>query len=55
MNTEQGQALERLVREYRERKAQIRADESLSWEKRELVIKKLGEEYHRARKEMEAT
>jgi hypothetical protein len=54
MNTAQAQALERLVREYRERKAQIRADEALSWEKRELAIKALGDEYHRARNEMEA-
>ena len=54
MNTEQAQALERLVREYRQRKAQIRSDESLSWEKQELQIKQLGDEYHRARKEMEA-
>jgi hypothetical protein len=55
--------LERLERDYRERKAQIRADASLSWEKREdaslswekreLAIKQLGEEHHARRRELE--
>ena len=53
MNTEQAQALERLVLEYRRRKLAIREDPGLSWEKKELAIKALSEEYHRARKEME--
>ena len=45
---------EDLEREYRRRKLAIRADSELSWEKKERTIKELGEEYHRARKEMEA-
>ena len=45
---------DQLEAEYLERKAAIRADETLSWEKKELQIKALEEEYHRARKEMEA-
>ena len=53
MNTEQAQALERLVREYRERKAQIRSDESLSWEKRELAIKQLGDRHYRECRKLE--
>ena len=46
--------LEALERDYQERKAEIRADTSLSWEKKELQVKALGEEFYRARKEMEA-
>ena len=49
-----GRNADRLEAEYRKRKAEIRADESLSWEKRELIIKQLGDEYYRARKEREA-
>ena len=47
MNTEQGQALERLVLAYRERKAQIRADGSISWEQKERHIKELTDQHHR--------
>jgi hypothetical protein len=53
MKTDVGQALERLERDYRERKAQIRADSSLSWEKQEKAVKALGDEYYRRRKELE--
>ncbi len=45
--------LGRLEAEYRARAAEIRADESLSWEKRELKIKALGDDYHRQRRELE--
>ena len=44
---------EDLEREYRRRKLAIREDSELSWEKKELQVKALGEEYHRARREME--
>jgi hypothetical protein len=44
---------EALEREYRERKAEIRADETLSWEKKELAVRQLGLEYDQARKEAE--
>ena len=44
---------DQLEAEYLARKAQIRSDESLSWEKRELAIKALTDEHHRALKEME--
>ena len=44
---------EQLEAEYRRRKLAIREDPALSWEKKELAIKALSEEYHRARKEME--
>ena len=46
--------LDQLEAEYLERKAKIRAEEGLSWEKRELAIKQLGDEHHRARKERKA-
>ena len=45
---------EDLEADYLKRKADIRADAGLSWEKKELAIKALGDEYYRARKEMEA-
>jgi hypothetical protein len=44
---------EKLEAEYRKRKAEIRADASLSWEKKELAIRRLGLEYDKARKEGE--
>jgi len=44
---------EQLESEYQERKRQIRADKSLSWEKKELAIKELGERYYRALREAE--
>ena len=46
--------VDQLEAEYRRRKLAIREDPGLSWEKKELAVKKLGDEYHRARKEMEA-
>ena len=52
--SKQTKTLEELEREYRRRKLAIREDPGLSWEKRELQVKQLGEEYHRARREMEA-
>ena len=42
-----------LKAEYRKRKAAVRADETLSWEKKELAVKQLGDEYYRPRKEAE--
>ncbi len=45
---------EQLEAEYRRRKLAIREEQGLSWEKRELRIKQLGDDYYRARKEMEA-
>ena len=54
MNTEQAQALERLVLEYRRRKLEIREDPGLSWEKRELAVKRLGDEYYRRRRKLES-
>jgi hypothetical protein len=53
VNTEAGKALERLVREHRQRVAGIRADVSLSWEMQEKAIKALGDEYHAQRRELE--
>ena len=46
--------LEELDTEYRQRKAEIRADEGLSWErKKELSIRQLGDEYYRRRRQLE--
>ncbi len=45
--------LERLEAEYRARKATIRVDPAMSWEKKELAIRRLGDEYYRARTEIE--
>ena len=42
-----------LEREYQERKVQIRADSSLSWEKQEKAVKALGEEYNARLRELE--
>ncbi len=53
MNTEQAQALERLVRQHRERKAQIRSDETLSWEQKERQIKELGDRHYQACRQLE--
>ncbi len=53
MKTDVGQALERLVREHRRRVAEDRADDSLSWEKKERQIRELGLSYYRDRKEIE--
>jgi hypothetical protein len=53
MDTTAARDLERLEHSYRERKAQIRADSSLSWEKKELAVRRLGKEYDRERKQAE--
>ena len=53
LNTEKGKTLERLVRDYRERKAQIRTDEGMSWEQKERAVKALGEEFDARRRELE--
>ena len=53
MNTEQGEALEELEREYRRRRLAIREEPGLSWEKKELSIKALSEEYYRQRQQLE--
>jgi hypothetical protein len=53
MRTATGQALERLIREYRRKVAAVRADESLSWEKQELKVKALTDEHYRQCKELE--
>jgi hypothetical protein len=45
--------LETLGRDYRERKAQIRADSSLSWEKKERAIRELGLKFDKERKQLE--
>jgi hypothetical protein len=45
--------LEALERDYQERKAQIRADTSLSWEKRELAIRRLGLQYDKTRRKLD--
>ena len=47
--------LERLERDYQERKAQIRSDPELSWEKKQLAIKRLSEEHHARRRALEET
>jgi hypothetical protein len=46
-------ALEHLEAEYQKKKRQIRADGSLSWEKKELSIKRLGLEFYKQRKSLE--
>ena len=53
MNTEQGEAAERLVRAYRARKLAIRADSELSWERKERAIKELTERHYRECRELE--
>jgi hypothetical protein len=45
--------LEALERDYLKRKAEIRADDSLCWEKKELAVRRLGLEYGKACKEVE--
>ena len=42
-----------LEAEYRRRKLAVREDPGLSWEEKELALKALGDEYHRARKQAE--
>jgi hypothetical protein len=39
MKTETAQTLERLAVEHRRRVAEVRADGSLSWEKKELAVR----------------
>ena len=43
---------EQLEAEYRRRKLAVREDPGLSWEKKELKVKALGEDYHRRRREL---
>lgn len=43
----------RLEAEYRRKKAAIRKDPGLSWEKKELQIKALGDEHYARIREME--
>ena len=45
--------LEELEAQYLKHKAEIRSDETLSWEKQELSIRQLGDEYYRRRRELE--
>jgi hypothetical protein len=45
--------LEALEADYRAKVAAVRRDSSLSWEKQELKVKALGEEYHARRRELE--
>jgi hypothetical protein len=47
------ETLEALEHDYRERKAAIRSDMSLSWEKRELAIRRLGQRFDEDRKQIE--
>ena len=51
--SKQTKTLEELEREYRRRKLAIREDPGLSWEKKELAVKQLGDEYYRRRRELE--
>jgi hypothetical protein len=46
--------LETLERDYQERKAQIRADNSLSWEKKEQAIRELGLRFDKDRNQLES-
>jgi hypothetical protein len=52
MNT-QVKTLEELEAQYRRRKLEIRADATLSWEKKELSVKALSDEYYRQRRKLE--
>lgn len=45
-NVEVDMSPENLEYLYRRRKLEIRSDTSLAWEKKELAIKALGDEYH---------
>ena len=45
--------LEALERDFEGRKAEIRADETLSWEARERRIRELGLRFDKERKELE--
>ena len=51
--SKQAKTPEALESEYLKRKAEIRSDETLSWEKQELSIRQLGDEYYRRRRELE--
>ena len=52
--SKQTKSPDQLEAEYRRRKLAIREDPGLSWEKRELAIKRLGDEFYRRRREMES-
>ena len=45
---------DQLEAEYLKHKAALRADSGLSWEKKELAVKALGDEYYRRRRELES-
>jgi hypothetical protein len=47
------EALERLEQEYKHKRAEVRSDNSLSWEKKERTVRELGLEYDRARKQLQ--
>ena len=49
----QAKTLEELKAQYRRRKLEIRADETLSWEKKERQVKELGDRYYRERRQLE--
>ena len=51
--SKQPKTLEELEAEYRRRKLAIREEPGLSWEKKELAVKELGDEYYRHRRELE--
>jgi hypothetical protein len=53
MDTTATRELEALETEYLKRTAEIRADGSLSYEKKELRIKALGDEYNARRRKLE--
>jgi hypothetical protein len=48
--TTKAKELEALEADYQQEKQRIRSDSSLSWEKQELAIKRLGDEYHARRR-----
>ena len=45
---------DQLEAEYRRRKLAIREDPGLTWEKQERQVKALGDEYYRARRQLES-
>jgi len=47
--------LERLVVEHRRKVNEVRADDSLSWEKKERAIRELGLKFDKDRKELEVS
>ena len=51
--SKQAKTLEELEAEYQRHKLAIREDPGLSWEKKELQVKALSDEYYRARQQLE--